>query len=92
MPGRGRAPVDGLGRRAYDNPAAENFLLPPEREALARHRFGLQAEARMAVFSYIADFYKPLRRNRALGYRSSAVHEQKTASELAIETQLRQAP
>ncbi|MFC6772827.1 hypothetical protein [Methylobacterium gregans] len=46
----------------------------------------------MAVFSYIADFYKPLRRNRALGYRSSAVHEQKTASELAIETQLRQAP
>ena len=77
---------------AYDNAMAESFFSTLECELLARRRFRSQAEARMAVFSYVEGFYYPLRRHSALGYRSPVVYEQETASELPIETLLSQAP
>lgn len=77
---------------AYDNAMAESFFSTLECELLARRRFRSQAEARMAVFSYVEGFYNPLRRHSALGYRSPVVYEQETASELPIETLLSQAP
>jgi hypothetical protein len=58
---------------AYDNAMAESFSTL-ECELLARRRFSSQAEARMAVFSYIEGFYAPLRRHSALGYRSPVVY------------------
>lgn len=53
MPGGGRAALDGLGRRRYDNAMAESFLSTLECELLNRRRFRSQAEARMAIFSDI---------------------------------------
>jgi transposase InsO family protein len=38
---------------AYDNAMCESFFATLECELLARRRFASQAEARMAVFSYI---------------------------------------
>lgn len=68
------------------NAMAESLFPTLERELLARRRFRSQAEARMAVCSYIEGFYKPLRRHAALGYRSPVVYQQKAGSEPAIET------
>ena len=73
---------------AYDNAMAESFFSTLECELLARRRFRSQAEARMAIFSYIEGFYNPLRRHSALGYRSPVVYEQKAWSEPVIETLL----
>ncbi|WP_080577107.1 IS3 family transposase, partial [Methylorubrum extorquens] len=63
-----------------------------ECDLLVRRRFRSQAEARMAVFSYIEGFYNPLRRHSALGYRSPIVYEQDTASEAAKPDLLSQVP
>ena len=76
---------------AYDNAVVESFFSTLECELLARCRFRSQAEARMAVFSYIEGFYNPLRRHAALGYRSPIVYEQETGSEPPMETLLSQA-
>ncbi|MFL5334646.1 MAG: IS3 family transposase, partial [Geminicoccaceae bacterium] len=43
---------------------------------LARRRFASQAEARMAVFSYIEGWYNPVRLHSALGYRSPIAYEE----------------
>jgi hypothetical protein len=43
---------------AYDNALCESFFAALECELLARRRFTSQAEARMAVFSYIEGWYK----------------------------------
>ena len=88
----GVRPSMGSVGDAYDNAMAESFFSTLECELLARRRFRSQAEARMAVFSYVEGFYNPLRRHSALGYRSPVVYEQETASELPIETLLSQAP
>ena len=42
---------------AYDNAMCESFFATLECELLARLRFTSQAEARMAVFSYIEGWY-----------------------------------
>lgn len=73
---------------AYDNAMAVSFFSTLECELLAPRNFRSQAEARMAVFSYVEGFYSPLRRHWALGYRSPVVDEQKAASEPVIETLL----
>ncbi|MFF9554182.1 IS3 family transposase, partial [Methylobacterium fujisawaense] len=77
---------------AYDNAMAESFFSTLECDLLVRRRFRSQAEARMAVFSYIEGFYNPLRRHSALGYRSPIVYEQDTASEAAKPDLLSQVP
>jgi putative transposase len=82
----------GLVGEAYDNALVESFFSTLECELLARRRFRSQAEARMAIFSYIEAFHNPLRRHSALGYRSPAVYEQDAGSEPAKEPRLSQVP
>jgi hypothetical protein len=51
---------------AYDNAMAESFFATLECELLNRRRFKSQAEARIAVFEFIEDFYNPRRRPSSL--------------------------
>jgi putative transposase len=53
----------------------ESFFASLECELLARRRFASQAEARMAVFTYVEAWYNPLRLHSALGYKSPAAFE-----------------
>jgi putative transposase len=59
-------------------------LTVSEREELARRRFRSQAEARMAVFSYVEGFYNPVRLHSALGYRSPITFEQEHRKAAAV--------
>ena len=74
---------------AYDNAMCESFFATLECELLDRQRFASQAEARMAVFTFIEGWYNPGRRHSALGYRSPMAYEAAmaaiTAETLAIE-------
>jgi putative transposase len=72
----GVRPSMGSVGDAYDNALCESFFATLECELLARRRFRSQAEARMAVFSYIEGFFNPLRLHSALGYRSPVTYEQ----------------
>jgi putative transposase len=60
---------------AYDNAMAESFFATLERELLSRRRFQSQAQAKMAVFSWIEGWYNPHRRHSSLGYRSPVNYE-----------------
>ena len=60
---------------AYDNAMCESFFATLECELLARRRFASQAEARMAVFSYIEGWYNTARLHSGLGYRSPVIYE-----------------
>ncbi len=71
---------------------AESFFSTLECELLARRRFRSQAEARMAVFSYIEGFYNPLRLHSALGYRSPVAFEQETEKDTSSPALIKQAP
>src|ERR1700731_2236307 len=48
----------------------ESFFATLECELLARRRFVSQAEARMAVFSYIEGWYNPARRHSSIRHLS----------------------
>ena len=71
----GVRPSMGSVGDAYDNAMCESFFAGLECELLARRRFTSQAEARMAVFTYIEGWYNPLRLHSALGYKSPAAFE-----------------
>lgn len=88
----GVRPSMGSVGDAYDNAMAESFFSTLECELLARRRFRSQAEARMAIFSYIEAFYNPLRRHSALGHRSPVVYEQDAGLEPAAEPLFSQVP
>ena len=60
---------------AYDNAMAESFFASLERELLSRRRSQSQAEARMAVFTWIEGWYNSHRRHSSLGYRSPVNYE-----------------
>src|ERR1700680_4594713 len=60
---------------AYDNAMAESFFSTLEAELLSRRRFASQAEAKMACFSYIGGWYKPVPVHSGLGYRSPTTYE-----------------
>jgi hypothetical protein len=51
---------------AHDNAMCESFFATLECELLGRRRFTSQAEARMAVFSYIEGWYNPARRHSGI--------------------------
>ena len=55
---------------AYDNALCESFFATLECELLERSSFRNRAEARLAVFEFIEEFYNRRRRHSALGYRS----------------------
>ena len=60
---------------AYDNAMCESFFATLECELLARRRFVSQAEARMAVFSYIEGWYNPARRHSGIRHLSPISYE-----------------
>ena len=80
----GVRPSMGSVGDAYDNALCESFFATLECELLARRRFRSQAEARMAVFSYVEGFYNPVRLHSALGYRSSITFEQEHRKAAAV--------
>lgn len=51
-----------------------------ECELLARRRFASQAEAKMAVFSYIEGWYNLARRHSSIGYLSPIAYEANMAN------------
>ena len=53
----------------------ESFFATLECELLARRRFTSQAEARMAIFSYIEGWYNPARRHTRTRYLSPIAYE-----------------
>ena len=65
----------------YDNALCESFFATLECELLDRRRFRSQAEARMAVFSFIEGWYNPRRRHSALGYLSPVEYESRVQTE-----------
>ena len=75
----GVEPSMGSRGDAYDNAMAESFFATLECELLDRHRFPTQAEARVAIFSYIEGWYNPHRRHSALGQRSPITFENQTS-------------
>ena len=77
----GITPSMGSVGDAYDNAMAESFFATLECELLDRRRFRSQAEARMAVFSYIEGWYNPSRRHSALGCLSPVSYEERTRTE-----------
>lgn len=60
---------------ACDDAMAESFFSTLEAELLSRRRFALQAEARMACFSYIEGWYNPVRLHSGLGCRSPMTYK-----------------
>lgn len=69
--------VPSLGSRGdcFDNAVSEAFFASLECELLDRSTFRTPAEARIAVFDYIAAFYNTHRRHSTLGYLSPAAFE-----------------
>jgi putative transposase len=53
-------------------------------ELIDRRRFRSQAEARMAVFTFIEGWYNPRRRHSALDYLSPVDYEWRTQTETQI--------
>jgi putative transposase len=78
----GVRPSMGSVGDAYDNALCESFFATLECELLDRRSFQSQAEARMAVFSYIEGWYNPSRRHSAIGYLSPIAYEE----QMRIET------
>jgi putative transposase len=78
----GVRPSMGSVGDAYDNALCESFFATLECELLDRRCFQSQAEARMAVFSYIEGWYNPSRRHSAIGYLSPVAYEE----QMRIET------
>ena len=77
----GVRPSMGSVGDAYDNAMCESFFATLECELLGRRRFTSQAEARMAVFSYIEGWYNPARRHSGIGYLSPIAYETQMLNE-----------
>jgi putative transposase len=71
----GVRPSMGSVGDAYDNAMAESFFATLECELIDRRRFKTQAEARIAVFTFIEGFYNPRRRHSSVGYLSPVAYE-----------------
>ncbi len=71
--------MPSLGSRGdcFDNAVSEAFFASLEDELLDRSTFRTHAEARIAVFDYIAAFYNTQRRHSTLGYLSPAESERR---------------
>ncbi len=68
---------------AYDNAMAESFFATLEREVIDRRTFKSQAEAKMAIFTWLEGWYNPHRRHSSLGYLSPINYERKMLSKAA---------
>ena len=79
----GVVPSMGSKGDAYDNAMAESFFATLEREVIDRRRFKSQAEARMAIFTWLEGWYNPHRRHSSLGYVSPINYERRMLSRAA---------
>ena len=68
-------PTMGSVGGTYDNATCECFFATLECKLLAWRRFASQAEADIACFSCIGDFYNLVRLHSALAYRSPMAYE-----------------
>jgi putative transposase len=68
---------------AYDNAMAESFFATLEREVINRRSFRSQAEARMAIFTWLEGWYNPRRRHSSLGYLSPINYERRMLPKVA---------
>jgi len=59
----------------WDNAVAESFWETLKNELGDGRDFYTRAEAQMAVFEYIEDYYSGRRRHSAINYRSPREHE-----------------
>jgi putative transposase len=80
----GLRPSMGSVGDAYDNALCESFFATLECELIDRRRFRSQAEARMAVFTFIEGWYNPRRRHSALDYLSPVDYERRVQIETHI--------
>jgi putative transposase len=80
----GLRPSMGSVGDAYDNALCESFFATVECELIDRRRFHSQAEARMAVFTFVEGWYNPRRRHSALDYLSPVDYERKVQTETHI--------
>jgi putative transposase len=80
----GVRPSMGSVGDAYDNALCESFFATLECELIDRRRFRSQAEARMAVFTFIEGWYNPRRRHSALDYLSPVDYERRVQTETHI--------
>jgi putative transposase len=80
----GVRPSMGSVGDAYDNALCESFFAPLECELIDRRRFHSQAEARMAIFTFVEGWYNPRRRHSALDYLSPIDYERSTRSETHV--------
>jgi putative transposase len=71
----GVRPSMGSVGDAYDNAMAESFFATLECELIDRRKFKTQAEARIAVFTFIESFYNLRRRHSSIGYLSPVAYE-----------------
>lgn len=83
VPGAHIASNERLGCAAR-NALCESFFATVECELIDRRRFRSQAEARMAVFTFIEGWYNPRRRHSALDYLSPLDDERRTKAETRI--------
>ncbi len=67
---------------AYDNAMCESFFATLEHELLKHRRFKTQAEARVAVFTYVEGFYNLRRRHSALDDKPPVAYERKHHSSM----------
>lgn len=88
----GVRPSMGSVGDAYDNAMAESFFATLECELLDRRRFKTQAEARIAVFTFIESFYNPRRRHSGIGYLSPVAYEKQIFDPAARDPALVLAP
>ena len=70
----------GSAGDCYDNAMAESFFATLDCELLQRRSFKNQAQARMAIFSFVESFYNTRRLHSALGYLSPNEFERRAAA------------
>lgn len=63
----------------FENAMCESFFGALECELLDRRKFAAKAEARVACFEFIEDWYNPSRRHSALGNKSPIKYERAVA-------------
>lgn len=76
-------PSTGAVGDADDNAMAESFFATLEREVINRRTFKSQAEARMAIFTWLEGWYNSRRRHSSLGYLSPVNYERRMLSKAA---------
>ena len=75
---QGRQSVGRPGT-CWDNAMAESFFATLKTELLHRHVWPTRRQAELAIFEFVAGWYNQHRRHSALGFRSPADVERRTA-------------